>query len=89
MEIKETIKSTMLTAITKAFSVEKEYLESNLNLSFFEDMNATSIQLFPIISALEDELDIEIQYQDFRRNGKTIAEAIEFVRNEYKKVYGE
>lgn len=89
MEIKERVKSTMLTAITKAFSVEKEYLESNLNLNFFEDMKASSIQLFPIISALEDELDIEIQYQDFRRNGKTIAEAIEFVRNEYKKVYGE
>lgn len=89
MEIKERVKSTMLTAIRKAFSVEKEYLESNLNLNFFEDMKASSIQLFPIISALEDELDIEIQYQDFRRNGKTIAEAIEFVRNEYKKVYGE
>ena len=89
MEVKETIKSTMLTAITKVFDVEKVRLETNLNLRFFEDMNATSIQLFPIISALEDELDIEIQYQDFRRNGKTIAEAIDFVREEYRKIYGD
>ncbi len=89
MDIKETIKSTMLTAITKVFSVEKDYLENNLDLRFVEDMNATSIQLFPIISALEDELDIEIQYQDFRRNGKSIQEAIDFVKDEYERTYGD
>lgn len=89
MDIKETIKSTMLTAITKVFSVEKDYLENNLDLRFVEDMNATSIQLFPIISALEDELDIEIQYQDFRRNGKSIQEAIDFVKDEYGRTYGD
>lgn len=88
MQINDNIKEIMITAMAKVFSVDKDTLNNNLNLNLLDDLHATSIQYFPVISALEDALDIELQYQDFRREGKTISDAIEFVVTEYQKVYG-
>ena len=60
-------------------SIKTGAVEFSDDTDFLEDLKATSVQFFPIIAALEDEFDIEIQYQDFRRNGKTVKQAIDFV----------
>lgn len=76
-DLRNEIEDIMLTAMEKVF--EKPRDSFTYETSFLEDLKATSVQFFPIIAALEDEFDIEIQYQDFRREGKTVKEAIDFV----------
>jgi len=75
--LREEIEEIMLAAMEKVFEKPRSAFTPETN--FLEDLKATSVQYFPIIAALEDEFDIEIQYQDFRREGKTIKEAIDFV----------
>lgn len=75
--LREEIEEIMLSAMEKVFEKPRSAFTPDTN--FLEDLKATSVQFFPIIAALEDEFDIEIQYQDFRREGKTIKEAIDFV----------
>ena len=88
MDLRERIKGTLLDAMAKVFELDRAALETRPDLNSINDLGATSIQFFPIISALEDELDIELQYQDFRRNGKTIQTAIDFVVQQYEETYG-
>lgn len=76
-DLREEIEEIMLAAMEKVF--ERPQSEFTHDTNFLEDLKATSLQFFPIIAALEDEFDIEIQYQDFRREGKTVGEAIAFV----------
>jgi acyl carrier protein len=76
-DLRAEIEEIMLTAMEKVF--EKPRSEFTPETSFLEDLKATSMQFFPIIAALEDEFDIEIQYQDFRREGQTVKDAIDFV----------
>ena len=76
-DLRKEIEEIMFTAMEKVF--EKPRAEFTYETSFLDDLKATSVKFFPIIAALEDEFDIEIQYQDFRRNGKTVKDAIDFV----------
>jgi acyl carrier protein len=76
-DLRKEIEEIMLTAMVKVFEIPREKITHET--SFLEDLKATSVQFFPIIAALEDEFDIEIQYQDFRRNGKTVKDAIDFI----------
>lgn len=89
MEVRNTIIKTILSTVAEVFSMDEEALKQNMDIKLIEDLGATSVQFFPIIAALEEELDIEIQYQDFRREAKTINKAIDFVETEYVKTYGE
>jgi len=76
-DLRAEIEDIMLTAMEKVF--ERPRSEFTDDTDFLDDLKATSVQFFPIIAALEDEFDIEIQYQDFRRNGKTVKQAVDFV----------
>jgi acyl carrier protein len=76
-DLREEIEDVMLTAMVKVFEIPRERI--TYETSFLDDLKATSVQFFPIIAALEDEFDIEVQYQDFRRNGKTVKDAIDFI----------
>lgn len=76
-ELRKVIEDIMFDVMEKVFNLPRDKFTYDTN--FLEDLKATSVQFFPILAALEDEFDIEIQYQDFRRNGKTVGEAIDFV----------
>jgi acyl carrier protein len=76
-DLRDEIENVMLTAMEKVFEIPREKFTGET--SFLDDLKATSVQFFPIIAALENEFDIEIQYQDFRRNGKTVKDAIDFI----------
>ena len=45
---------------------------------FVEDLNAKSVNYVQIISVLEEELDMQIPFMEFRRK-KTFGEAAEYV----------
>jgi acyl carrier protein len=76
-DLREVIEDCMLNVMEKVFCLPRDKFTHDT--SFLEDLKATSVQFFPILAALEDEFDIEIQYQDFRREGKTVGEAIAFI----------
>ena len=52
--------------------------ELSADTRFAEDVNAKSVHISQITTFLEDELDIEVPYMQFRRR-KTIGEAAEYV----------
>jgi acyl carrier protein len=67
----------MVGTMEKGFDMPRE--EFMPETRFLEDLKPTSVQFFPIMAALENEFDIEVQYQDFRRNRKTLKDAIDFI----------
>lgn len=46
----------------------------------FEDLGADSLDLFQIISALEEEFDMEFDNEDTEKI-KTVGDAIEYIKN--------
>lgn len=89
MTVSEEIRETMLASMAQVFEKTEEELSVNADADLLDELKATSQQYFPIIAALEEQFDIELQYQDFRREGRTINKAIEFVEDVYRKTYGD
>lgn len=56
-----------------------EDLRNNLGWNLSEDLNMTSVQLYPLISSLEDELDVELPFYEFVNQAETISAAIDYV----------
>ncbi len=52
--------------------------------TIFTDMGADSLDLFQIISALEEEFEIEFENDD-AENIKTVGDAMEYIRNALEK----
>lgn len=76
MEIKEFV----LEAVAKAFGVDVSSLDETTN--FLKDLNAKSVNYFPLMNELEEEYDLELQYQEFRTNCPTIGDVIKMVEEE-------
>lgn len=83
------IRKVTLDSMSKVLGFSKEVLENSMDKDLIKDFKATSQQFFPVIAALEDEFDLELQYQDFRRNGRTLNEVIKYVTQIYTDTYGE
>ena len=74
--VKEQVSSTMYAAISTAMNKPAEELSDSSEL--IADLGAKSVNFVRIISALEDEFDLEIPFMEFRRK-KTIGEAIDYI----------
>jgi len=74
--VKEQVSSTMYAAISAAMNKPAEELSDDTQL--IADLGAKSVNFVRIISALEDEFDLEIPFMEFRRK-KTIGEAIDYI----------
>jgi acyl carrier protein len=57
---------------------KKDPGELNADTRFAEDLKAKSVNLVQIIAVLEDALDVQINFMEFRRK-KTLGEAAGFV----------
>jgi acyl carrier protein len=73
---KDEIRSAFLKAISE--TMKTPLAELNDNTQLIADLGAKSVDFVRIIGALEDELDQEIPFMEFRRK-KTIGEAIEYL----------
>ena len=58
--------------------IKKENI--SLETSFYDDLSADSLDLFQIITELEDEFNIEFSNDDAEKI-KTIGDAIEYIKN--------
>lgn len=74
--VKEQVSSTMYAAISAAMNKPAEELSDDTQL--IADLGAKSVNFVRIISALEDEFDLEIPFMEFRRK-RTIGEAIDYI----------
>jgi len=64
--------------IANQFDIKKENI--SLETSFYDDLSADSLDLFQIITELEDEFNIEFSNDDAEKI-KTIGDAIEYIKN--------
>lgn len=64
--------------IAEQFNIKKENI--TLETSFYEDLSADSLDLFQIITELEDKFDIEFSNEDAEKI-KTIGDAVNYIKN--------
>lgn len=81
-DINQKITSTMEEMVAKVYQRDISEVRENHNLRFKEDLNATSQSYFPLLAAFED-LDVEIDYHQFRYNATTVQTAIDYVIEQY------
>ncbi len=83
MEIKEQISEVIEDVVAKVFRREKAEIAAHHELRLKEDLNANSKHYFPILAALSDRFDLEIDYHQFQFYATTIETAIDYVVEEY------
>lgn len=82
-EIREQIAACMETTIARVFRKDQAEIAAHHELRFKEDLNANSKHYFPILAALSDEFDVEIDYHQFQFHATTIETAIDYALEEY------
>ena len=87
MDIQSQIVQAMDRVIAKTFLKDEAYIAENHQLRFKEDLSAGSMQYFPIITVLEEEFDVNIDYHVFQMHS-SIGDAIDFVLREYNLQHG-
>lgn len=50
--------------------------------SFKDDLGADSIDLVELVMAFEEEFGVEVSYEELEKKVKTVADAIEFLREQ-------
>ena len=83
MDTRLTIAEIVNASVADIFMKDLEYIASHHELNFRTDLNATSLQYFPLITELEEQLDIELDAHDFQWKAHTIGEAVDLVLQEY------
>ena len=78
---REQVHSTMYSAVAATMNKPVEELTDSTEL--IADLGAKSVNFVRIISALEDEFELEIPFMEFRRK-KSIGEAIDYIVQLYE-----
>lgn len=73
------IKETVIDIIADQLEVEKASIKPETN--FMEDLEADSLDIFQVLSEIEDELDIEIETDE---NIETVQALIEHIEKSAK-----
>jgi len=79
--LRDNVSSTMYAAISA--TMNKPVAELSDSTEIIADLGAKSVNFVRIISALEDEFELEIPFMEFRRK-KTIGEAIDYIVQLYE-----
>jgi len=69
--------SVIIRIIAEQLGIDEKSINENTS---FADLGADSLDLFQIISALEEEFDIEFEGDD-AEDIKTVGEAIDYIRD--------
>lgn len=81
MADRKNVQNVVYQAVADAFMMDTAAIAADPSKRLREDMGATSMQYFPIISTLEDEFDLDIDLHDFQNNTRSIEDAVDFVMN--------
>lgn len=80
-EIRDQISGVLYNAISA--TMNKPIDELNDGTDLVADLGAKSVNLVRIIAAIEDEFDLTVSFQEFRRR-KTIGEVIDYLVQLYE-----
>ena len=69
------IKETVIEIIADQLEVEKENIKPETN--FVEDLEADSLDIFQVLSEIEDELDMEIETEESIETVQALIDHIE------------
>ena len=83
------ITNTLNETVADVFMMETEYIAAHHELNFMTDLIATSLQYYPLITELEELLDIDIDVHDFQSKLHTIGDAADFLVGLYTEQKGE
>lgn len=76
---KDEIAELVIAEVADVFSLDKNYVAEHPDLNFRTDLGATSLQYFPLITELEEKLDIEMESHAFQSKAATVEAAIQYV----------
>ena len=79
------IEALVYENIADVFMMTPEEVRVNPETRFREDLAAVSLQYFPLISNLEEELDIALDFKEFQIAAPTFTKAVDFVWKTYEK----
>jgi acyl carrier protein len=74
------VKDFVYETVAKAFGIPVAKVNDQLNL--LADLDAKSTNYFPIINDIDDEYDLDLQYQEFRTRCTTVGDIIKLVEEE-------
>ena len=69
----------IISEVAAATNKSTEEVAAVADSSFVDDLGMTSLEIFPLISKLEDEFDIEIDFADFLSKAGSVNAAVAFV----------
>ena len=75
------IRSAVLQAITSVTGKTAEELEAVADASFTDELDMTSVEFFPIISELEDALEIEIDFAGYLNNATSVNATVSYLES--------
>lgn len=79
MATTQEIQSIVTTKVAEVIGSTPEEVAAAPEASLIGDLGMTSIQIFPLISELEDQLDVEIDFAEFLTKAKTVGGTVEFI----------
>lgn len=88
MDIKAQVAEVIEDSVARVFRRDKAEIAAHHELRLKEDLNANSKHYFPILSALSDKFDVEIDYHEFQFYATTIETAIDFAVAQYEEQIG-
>ncbi len=74
------VKQRVFEIVAKAFKMDVGDLSEDTNL--LSDLKAKSVNYFPIMNALSDEYDLDLQYQIFRKQCQTVGDIVRMIEKE-------
>lgn len=77
----EKIETTVIGIVAQCTKKDVSEIEKQKDARFKEDLSLTSMEYFPIIAELEEQLNIEVDYSDFLNKALTVNDCIRYVTN--------
>ena len=79
MATAEEIKQGVYAAVADAFMLSAEQVAANPAVRLREDLGASSMNYYPLISDLEEAFDVEFELHDFQFRAKTVDDIVAMV----------
>ena len=73
------VRNIVVKSVADAINKTTEEVAAQADASFSDDLGMTSVQIFPIISDLEDQLDADIDFASFLAQATSVNKTVDFV----------
>ena len=79
MDIQQEVRQSVIFNVADVFMKDEAFIEANPDLVFRSEFRASSIEIYPLISAFEDQFDIALDFHDFENNATTTNNTINYL----------